>query len=113
MVSNPVLWSSEAMPGFPAHRYGADIQANQDPVSVGKVADDFPDRLGQAPHQGRDSKDLVARRQLRVLKKVDDLNSVAPRQIRLTEILEVPHGLHGLCRLTGDVEAQVPALRVR
>src|SRR5262245_7505157 len=90
----------------PPSRRGPDVQAHEHAVGVREVADDPPNWLRQAPHEGRHREDLIARGELRVLDQVDDLDPVLAGHVLLAELLEVGERLDRLGRLPGDVEPQ-------
>ena len=88
------------------------MQADQRSFRVRQVADDLADRLRQLPHQGRNGDDLVVPCQPRVLDEVDHFDLELARQVLLAESLEIGEGRDGLRRLPGDVQAQLPLLRL-
>ena len=51
--------------------------------------------------------DLVARRELRVLGEVDDLDPVLPGKMRLADTLQIGTGRKRLCGLTSDIKPQL------
>jgi hypothetical protein len=65
------------------------LQSDQRTLGVAQISYDLAERLGQFSNQGRDRDDLVTCRQLRVLEQVDDLDSIAARQMLFAELLQV------------------------
>src|SRR5690349_14301398 len=68
---------------------GPEIEAHERPLGVRQIADDLLHRRGQFAHERRDRKDLIARRELRVLEQVDDLDAVLPCEVLVAQALEI------------------------
>src|SRR6185295_17257381 len=80
-------------------------------LGVGEVADDLLDGSGQAAHQRRQSQDLVAAPQRRVVDQVDDLDVVTPREVFVADLAQVGESAHRLGCPPGDIQAQVEGFR--
>jgi hypothetical protein len=64
----------------------------EDSLSVGEGADDLADRDGQFPHERWHGQDLVARRELRILCQIDDLDVVPAGEMLFAEQLDIAKG---------------------
>jgi len=60
--------------------------------SIEQVADDLAHRIGQLPDQSRNGHDLVVLGEPRVLEQIDHLDLVAPGEVLLAYLLQVPDG---------------------
>jgi len=65
------------------------IEANEQPIIVGQIAEDLPDRFRQPAHQRGHGENLVARGKLRCLQQIDDLDAILIGEVRLTDALEI------------------------
>src|ERR1051325_8552352 len=88
------------------------IQANQNALGVGEIADDLSDRLRQLAHERRDRQDLIAARECRVVHQINHFNVILSFQILFTNVLEIFEGSERAWSLTGYVKTQVPATRI-
>src|SRR5690348_16419875 len=84
-----------------------DVEAHEDTLLVGEVADDLRDRLRQPAHQRRDGQDLVARGELRGAEQVDHLDAVLAREVGLADAAQLRERGHGLRGLSRDVEPEL------
>src|SRR5690349_14262525 len=89
-----------------------DVEADQDALLAGEVADDLADRLGELAHERRHGEDLVAGGELGVDQQVDHLDLVAAGEVLLAHPLQIGERGDRLARRARDVEAQLP-LRLR
>src|SRR4051794_25319248 len=53
------------------------VQADENALRAGQIADDLPERLRDPPHEGRYRDDLVVAGESRVLKQVHDADAIA------------------------------------
>src|SRR5690348_16323520 len=86
------------------------LQTDQRPFGIRKIADDFAQRIGELAHQRRDSHDLILLRQSRILQEIDHLDLIAPRQVFLAYTLQVLECRNRFRRLACRVKPQLPAL---
>ena len=62
------------------------VQPDQDPLRIGKVADNFTNGLRKIAHQSRNSKDLIVLGELRSFYQVDHMQPVTSLQMFFTNV---------------------------
>src|SRR5450759_3120475 len=87
----------------PSSSVGPQIQPDQNPLEIRKIADDPPQGWRQFLDQGGHGDDLLSLGQHRLLIDVDHLEVVAPLEMLLADLLDIVYGACG---------ALVPALHI-
>src|SRR6187551_838414 len=89
------------------------IEAQEYPVFVGKIANDAAQRRGQLLDQGGDGDDLFVFGEHGLLKDVDHQQFVAALEVLFADRAQIFHGLTRRWSGAGDVQAQLVAFRIR
>ena len=75
-------------------------------VGIRKVPDQLTQGLGNLLHNGWNGHDLIAARQLWLLKKINHLDFVPALEVLFADAAEVFHGGQGFGGFTRDIQAQ-------
>src|SRR6185503_2052917 len=105
------VFAGHVMPCPYTWQYSSDrpnIQADQNPFGIGKIPDDFSDRLRELPDQGWNRQNLIAASERGIFQQVDDLQSVLAGNVCLAELLQVAKGAHRFRSLAGNIKTQLP-----
>ena len=89
---------------------GPYIEPHQHAFRIGQIADNLSGRLGNRTDQRRDRQDLIAGRELRLLKQVDNFHPVVSGQMLLANPFKIAQSLKRSRRLPRHVKPQVVLL---